>query len=496
MTVHRSMYPRRGVTRPGAGLGAPAAKLNGWHALFGAVVLAGAPGTLNAQCQPAWSPLLDLDYGYVADITDARSWPGGRSVITLSGGFLPPSATAQFWLVEWDGWRWNPFEGVGGNLSEILAVRTAFHAQSMHPLNGLYAGGHFGVPGPIGANIARWASGEWSLPGGGLTSGTPSAIKATDSEGPGTPAVYIGGGFLGVGGISANSVARWDGFVWSALGSGIAGNVYDFEVYDDDGPGPRVPGLYVVGSFQSAGGIPALHIARWDGAAWEALGSGLSGTPTESLKAFDADGPGPQREMLYVGGTFNSAGGVPGTVGLARWDGTAWSAVPGWFGAANVKAMEVFDDDGPGPHKNALFVAGIMPPANIYRWDGAVWTPLPGGVTGGTGFPFVNALCVFDEDGPGPNPGGLYIGGNFDTAGGIATRGIARWGCPLPPRCDANCSGDFHPVTGQHVLTITDFACFQTRYVLGDESADCNEDGGLTIADFGCFQTKFVAGCP
>ncbi len=46
------------------------------------------------------------------------------------------------------------------------------------------------------------------------------------------------------------------------------------------------------------------------------------------------------------------------------------------------------------------------------------------------------------------------------------------------------------------VLTIADFACFQTRFVAGDPYADCNGVGGLTIADFGCFQTKFTAGCP
>jgi hypothetical protein len=45
-------------------------------------------------------------------------------------------------------------------------------------------------------------------------------------------------------------------------------------------------------------------------------------------------------------------------------------------------------------------------------------------------------------------------------------------------------------------LSVADFGCFQTRFVAGDPYADCNADGVLTVADFGCFQTKFVAGCP
>jgi FG-GAP-like repeat len=55
--------------------------------------------------------------------------------------------------------------------------------------------------------------------------------------------------------------------------------------------------------------------------------------------------------------------------------------------------------------------------------------------------------------------------------------------------CYADCNAD-------GVLTIADFACFQTAFVKGETYADCDRAGGLTIADFGCFQTAFVGGCP
>ncbi|MFM9997257.1 MAG: hypothetical protein ACKVU4_15820 [Phycisphaerales bacterium] len=45
-------------------------------------------------------------------------------------------------------------------------------------------------------------------------------------------------------------------------------------------------------------------------------------------------------------------------------------------------------------------------------------------------------------------------------------------------------------------LTVADFGCFQSRYVLGDLYADCNASGTMTVADFGCFQGKYVLGCP
>ncbi len=44
-------------------------------------------------------------------------------------------------------------------------------------------------------------------------------------------------------------------------------------------------------------------------------------------------------------------------------------------------------------------------------------------------------------------------------------------------------------------LTIADFGCFQTRFVVSDPYADCNLDAQLTAADFACFQTRLVAGC-
>ncbi len=45
-------------------------------------------------------------------------------------------------------------------------------------------------------------------------------------------------------------------------------------------------------------------------------------------------------------------------------------------------------------------------------------------------------------------------------------------------------------------LTVSDFVCFQTKFVSGEPYADCNTSGGLSVADFACFQAKFVAGCP
>jgi hypothetical protein len=78
----------------------------------------------------------------------------------------------------------------------------------------------------------------------------------------------------------------------------------------------------------------------------------------------------------------------------------------------------------------------------------------------------------------------------INNEGWILCRSGPTSGVLLRPRsCYPDCTGD-------GALSVSDFGCFQTEFVLGSRYADCNQDGTRTVADFGCFQTKFVAGCP
>lgn len=95
-----------------------------------------------------------------------------------------------------------------------------------------------------------------------------------DGSGDG-PALYAGGSFITAGDTPALHIARWDGQDWHPVGSGVNGLVISLADFDDGSGGGSA--LYAGGEFTMADGVPARNIARWNGAAWEAVGEGVDG---------------------------------------------------------------------------------------------------------------------------------------------------------------------------------------------------------------------------
>ena len=186
----------------------------------------------------------------------------------------------------------------------------------------------------------------------------------------------------------------------------------------------------------------------------------------------------------YVGGVFGYVGPETGhTVSLDTATGaleTQWLVVDGYVYAAV--------DDGSG----GWFIGGSLTAIDSHavagglahiRADGSLDTEWAGAVGG--------AVLALARSGT-----TLYVGGDFIYAGGVRSVGFARWGCPLAPRCEADCDTS----TGRGTVDVFDFLCFQNRYVAEDPWAcDCDVETGprdCNIFDFLCFQNHFAAGCP
>ncbi|MGB8217548.1 MAG: SdrD B-like domain-containing protein [Candidatus Methanoperedens sp.] len=214
--------------------------------------------------------------------------------------------------------------------------------------------------------------------------------------------LYAGGTFTTAGGVSANHIAKWNGTGWSALGSGINngmdGSVFSLAVIGTD--------LYAGGWFTTAGGSPAENIAKWDGATWTPLGSGLVGSA--AVEALAVSGT-----TLYAGGGFTTAGGVPAER-IAKWDGTSWSAL-GSSGGMNdrVNSLTMIGTD---LYAGGQFTtAGGVSANHIAKWDGTGWSPLGTGTNLRVG----GSIGVMG--------GNLYPGGVFTTAGGLSANRVAKW---------------------------------------------------------------------
>jgi trimeric autotransporter adhesin len=306
-----------------------------------------------------WAP---LGRGVSAPVVALTVFNDGTGpALYVGGGFLRagevPDANA---IARWDGREWSAL-GTGmyrlgryGYTDHVVKALAEFDDGSGPAL---YAGGGFAEAGGVPAlNIARWDGSSWSPVGDGI----PGEIRdlAVYDDGSG-PVLYAGGALLIAGG-----VLRWDGVSWSPIGQG-AHTTNALRVFDD-GTGT---GLYAGGLFNSIGGAQADFVARWDGRSWSGLGVGTD-NDVRSLHAFN-DGTG---TALYVGGAFFQAGSIQQTMGIARWDGRDWSAVGSGMYAfpigPSVDAMTIFDD-GSGP---ALYVggsfdeAGGIPALDVARW--------------------------------------------------------------------------------------------------------------------------------
>lgn len=167
--------------------------------------------------------------------------------------------------------------------------------------------------------------------------------------------------------------------------------------------------IYVGGDFTQIDGQAVSNIAMWDGSSWAALEGGTNG-PVDKIGISNTG-------QVYAGGAFETAGGIP-VNNIAMWTGSMWTALTdsgtGISGTNNEIRAIAFDED------NQLYVggnfdtAGGISAARIATWNGSNWGTLGGGTSG-----FVQAIAI--------TPISIYVGGNFSTAGGITVNRMARW---------------------------------------------------------------------
>lgn len=292
-----------------------------------------------------WRPLRQSPQLVISDLARLLD---GRTLAAGSFGRMSPSFSRG--IAAFDGATWQPVAGPGlppvclavavdGRLAAVLTdgavtlddgsgwqfltapQNAPASALAFAPSGELLVGGEFTIVGGQPANhLAAWNGSAWQSFG----AGPPSPVRALVALPTGRIAV----------GCADRRVRQWDGATWSPpLGPPCTGNI-DALSFLANGE------LVVGGEFQSAGGVQASYVARWNGTVWQAMGAGLP----QPVRRF---GRLPTGELLAVGGD-NTSGYV------SRWNGVAWTQLASCRGYV---AGVVAHDDGVVDYGGAFVAA-------------------------------------------------------------------------------------------------------------------------------------------
>lgn len=248
----------------GPGLNAPGDRLLVFDDGSGPALFVGGrftvAGLVTANGVAKWNGIFWSSIGAsIADsITAMATYDDGSGealyVATTTGGAPPPST-----IHRWDGTDWTILPT--GSINGAVAAMEVWDDGSG---SALYFGGNFTVIGTgFLRGIARWDGSNVSSLGIGLTrSGTEARIFALSvfDDGSGS-ALYAGGLFDHSGSTVLGEIAKWNGQKWTDVGGGTRnGGVNVLGTYDL-GNGAA---LYAGGGFRSMSGVSADHIARLD----------------------------------------------------------------------------------------------------------------------------------------------------------------------------------------------------------------------------------------
>ena len=243
----------------------------------------------------SWSA---LDQGSIGSVFDLVEMPGGDLV--AAGTLLDAGGQPIPGVARWNGLNWTPLGAglpmIGGQFPLVTDVDVLSNGD-------LIAVGYISFGGAI-HGVLRWDGTSWSTVGTWPPLSAPSAV------------CELPNGNLVATGKNANQFAVvrvWDGNTWTQLGATFAQNsgLYNsIRHLGLDAAGDLIAG----GRFSFGSNVPA-YLTRWDGTAWQPIGSGVGFPVLDTLVM-------PNGDLFAVGEGFGSS-----LAPVARFDGNTWTAV-------------------------------------------------------------------------------------------------------------------------------------------------------------------------
>jgi hypothetical protein len=213
--------------------------------------------------------------------------------------------------------------------------------------------------------------------------------------------LYAGGSFTHAGGLTVNKIARWNGTAWDSLGSGAIYGAPVFSITKFQG---KIFASSVFDNFPSSN---QNWLYWWNGNRWDTLDVRIN-QEVATFKEYNNN--------LYLGGLFSKIGTQDANF-IARYDGTNFYPIslPSVAGGYSVKAIEFFQGE---MYVGGNFYDTITGINDLERWNGVSYEPFGGGGLG-FGGSAVSAMAIYNNE--------LYIAGGFSAGSGLPSNNIMRW---------------------------------------------------------------------
>jgi hypothetical protein len=229
---------------------------------------------------------------------------------------------------------------------------------------------------------------------------------------------YVGGNFKWSGMDTVFGICTWDGNIIKALGDILAQNcgnvcppIISIIRYKNE--------IYVAPDGSHFGGVYTNGIAKWNGSVWSALGGGLQLDSPNFSDGAQVYGLGVIDDKLYCVGGFRTIDGDTCN-SVAYWDSIQWHGI----GFPNDILYDVPINYKVIRYKNEIYVGGNcnnqiggVNNDDIARFNGINWEQVGGGLKGGLSD--ISDMVIYKNE--------LYVCGYFRKSDGNIGNKIMRW---------------------------------------------------------------------
>lgn len=304
----------------------------------------------------------------------------------IGGAFVGAGGSTARYVARWDGSAWTAVgDGPPTPSLALLSFDDALHS---------------GGPAGNGSAVHVARDGRWQ-PVGTRTGRVEALVEHASG-------IVSGGVDPAVATLSADGD-------WREL-PGLDGRVHALAVHD---------GALIAGGTAMTGGRG--HVHRWTGSAWAPVGTFLD-APVRALAMLGGD--------LVAGGSFESsrvsaAAGAPGDRSLAnvaRFDGASWQPMASGLDDEVRVLVPVRDGVLAGGFFTRTGDGRTFLPTRLARWTGSAWRPV-GSIDARLDDAVRSVVPLRDLGGAladGAPPGGVLVAGSFVDAGDRRLGGVAR----------------------------------------------------------------------